>query len=179
MKKYRIFMSTLCIALAAMLICPVAFAVEGEGTAAEGEDSADGEKKIDYKKLKNPIKFTEKSIARGKTLYLRYQCAGCHGLDGKAQIDVIADATDLTVPKFYRSGSTPGEIFRSIKEGAGLNMPPYKLQIKKDDDMWHMTNFVQSLWPAKERPKLVKPEDEEKAGDEEESSEEATTDGQD
>lgn len=154
-----------------MALSPFASAQAGD----RGATDADGNK-IDYAKMKNPVAFTEKSIKRGKSLYMR-TCTGCHGTDGKSQLDVIADATDLTVPKYYRSGSKPGEIFRSIKEGAGLNMPPYKFQIKKDDDIWHMVNYVQSIWPAKERPKLVKPEDE-KAEKDEESSGDATTDGQ-
>lgn len=131
--------------------------------AEEGEPAADEkEKKIDYKKLENPIDYTTASIRRGRSMYMRL-CTGCHGTDGKSQIDVIADATDLTVPKLYRNGTTEGEIFKSIKEGAGLNMPPYKLQIKKDEPMWHMVNFVFSLWPEDMQPEL---EDEKKEDEE-------------
>jgi mono/diheme cytochrome c family protein len=120
---------------------------------------------IDYKKLKNPMPYTKKSISRGRNFFIRV-CAQCHGPDGKAEIDVIADATNLTNPKLYYSGSTDGEIFRSIKEGAGVSMPPYKTEIKKENDMWHLVNFIRSLWPKDQRPEL---QEEKKAEDKEDS----------
>jgi mono/diheme cytochrome c family protein len=125
-------------------------------------EEADTSKKVDYKKLKNPMPYTKKSIARGRNFFIRV-CAQCHGPDGKAEIDVIADATDLTKPIMYYSGTTDGEIFRSIKEGAGVSMPPYKTEIKKENDMWHLVNFIRSLWPKDQRPQLQeekKPESE-------------------
>ena len=105
------------------------------------------------KTLKSPVPFTKSSISRGRTLFMQY-CTGCHGNDGKAKIDVIADATDLTEPKLWKSGTSEGEIFRSIRDGAGLNMPPYKNQIRKED-LWHLVNFIRSLWNESLRPKLV------------------------
>ena len=98
------------------------------------------------KKLKNPIPFTKKSIAQGRDTFLR-NCVGCHGDNGKALIDVVADATDLTDPKAYRDGTSEGEIFRSIRDGAGASMPSFKSQIEKEDDLWHLVNFIHSLWP--------------------------------
>src|SRR5580658_2435818 len=71
----------------------------------------------DAKKLKNPVAYTKKSLTQGKTYFGR-TCATCHGLDGKAQLDVVADATDLTSPKLYKSGTSDGEIYRSIRDGA-------------------------------------------------------------
>lgn len=105
------------------------------------------------KKLKSPVPFTKESIARGRTLFAR-NCTECHGPDGKALIDLIANATDLTAPELWKNGTSEGEIFRSIREGAGLSMPPYKFQIRKEEDMWHLVNFVRSLWPESMRPKL-------------------------
>jgi mono/diheme cytochrome c family protein len=111
------------------------------------------------KKLKSTAPYTKASIARGRVLF-NNDCTGCHGRDGKAQVDVIADATDLTDPKVWKSGSTEGEIFRSIRDGAGISMPPYKNQIRKEEDLWHLVNFIRSLWPEDQRPKLQ----EEKSG---------------
>ncbi|MEW6128648.1 MAG: cytochrome c [Acidobacteriota bacterium] len=105
------------------------------------------------KNLKSPVPYSKSSISRGRIVFMNY-CTGCHGNDGKAQIDVIADATDLTQPKLWKSGAMEGEIFRSIREGAGLNMPPYKNQIRKEEDMWHLVNFIRSLWSESLRPKL-------------------------
>jgi mono/diheme cytochrome c family protein len=107
----------------------------------------------EVKNLKNPAPYTKESITRGRTLF-QHDCTGCHGADGKAEVDVIADATNLTEPKLWKSGTSEGEIFRSIRDGAGLNMPPYKNQILKEEDLWHLVNYIRSLWPEPLRPKL-------------------------
>ena len=73
-----------------------------------------------------------------------------HGEDGRAQVDVISDATDLTWPEDYYSGSTPGDIFKSIREGAGVAMPAFGDQIE-DDSIWHLVNFIRSLWTEEQR----------------------------
>ena len=105
------------------------------------------------RKLKSPVPFTKESIAQGRTLFAR-NCTACHGNDGKSQVDVVANATDLTDPKFWGSGTSEGEIFRSIRDGAGDTMPPFKSQMQKEEDMWHLVNFIRSLWPESMRPKL-------------------------
>jgi mono/diheme cytochrome c family protein len=105
------------------------------------------------RKLKNPIPFTKKSIAQGHELFVR-NCVGCHGQDGKAQIDVVADATDLTDPKGYKDGTSDGEIFRSISEGAGASMPSFKSQIDQKEDLWRLVNYIHSLWPSEVQPVL-------------------------
>ena len=107
----------------------------------------------DAKKLKSPIPFTKKSINRGQTLFMG-SCTACHGMDGKAQVDVVADATDLTSPKVWRNGTTEGEIFKSIRDGAGTGMPPFKFQIHQDEDLWNLVNYIRSLWPESMRPQL-------------------------
>lgn len=106
----------------------------------------------DAKKLKNPIPYSKKSITQGRSVYMR-NCTGCHGADGKATVDVVADATDLTSPNLWKNGSTEGEIFRSIREGQGASMPTFKAQIK-EEDIWHLVNYIRSLWPESMRPPL-------------------------
>lgn len=125
------------------------------GVAQDEPAKEGGQRKddADYMTLENPIAYTEKSIRRGKIFYSRL-CAACHGPKGKGEMDVVADATDLTTPKFWTGGTAEGQIFRSIRDGAGDSMPPFKFQIRREDDMWHMVNFVQSLWPQSVRPTL-------------------------
>jgi mono/diheme cytochrome c family protein len=69
-------------------------------------------------------------------------------------MDVVADATDLTSPPAYKSGTSEGEIFRSIRDGAGETMPPFKTQITGETDLWHLVNYIRSLWPESMRPAL-------------------------
>lgn len=110
-------------------------------------------KAVDFKNLKSPVAYTKKSIDFGKLLYIR-MCAGCHGPDGKAITDVMGDATDLTDPEDWLSGTTPGEIFRSTRDGAGGSMPGYMFEVAKEEDLWHLVNFMLSLWPESKRPPL-------------------------
>jgi mono/diheme cytochrome c family protein len=105
------------------------------------------------KKLKSPVPFNKDSIARGRNLFIR-DCKECHGADGKSQVDVVANATDLTEPKLWASGTSEGQIFRSIRDGAGDAMPPFKAKIENEKEIWHMVNFIRSLWPEAARPKL-------------------------
>lgn len=99
------------------------------------------------KALKSPVPSTSESIARGKRLYSAHGCANCHGTDGKALIEVVANATDLTDPAVWKNGTSEGLIFRSIRDGAGLAMPPFKTEVTAQEDLWHLVNFVRSLWP--------------------------------
>jgi mono/diheme cytochrome c family protein len=112
----------------------------------------------DAKKLKSPVPYSKKSIARGLIVFR--DCTPCHGNDGKATVDVVANATDLTSPKVWKSGTSEGEIFRSIRDGAGEGMPSFKSEIAQED-LWNLVNFIRSLWPESERPPL---QDDRKAG---------------
>ncbi|MEI7931812.1 MAG: c-type cytochrome [Alphaproteobacteria bacterium] len=103
--------------------------------------------------LKNPVPFTRESIAAGRLLYFSNGCTNCHGADGKALIDILANATDLTDPKFWNYGTEPGQIFKSLRDGWGASMPPFKGTISKETDLWNLVNFIQSLWPADRQPK--------------------------
>jgi cytochrome c oxidase cbb3-type subunit 3 len=97
----------------------------------------------------NPVAYSEESIAVGSQLYQQY-CTECHGKDGRAQMDVISDATNLTEADEYYNGSTQQDIFTSIKNGAGVGMPPWSSQLK-DEDIWNLVNFIRSLWTDEQR----------------------------
>ncbi len=127
--------------------------LSGDPAASKGSDAT--LTRAEARKLKSPVPYSKASIARGKILYAR-ACTECHGADGKSLVDVVANATDLTDPKAYRSGTSEGEIFRSIRDGAGEAMPPFAEKVSKDEDLWHLVNYLRSLWPSSERPKLVK-----------------------
>jgi mono/diheme cytochrome c family protein len=105
-------------------------------------------------RLQNPVPYSRSSIQRGRVLYVRH-CPICHGADGKALIELVANATDLTAPERWRYGTSDGEIFRSIRDGVGVDMPPYATYIKNEDDLWHLVNFMRSIGPASMRPELV------------------------
>lgn len=111
------------------------------------------------KALKNPIPNTLKSIARGKLMYGSLGCSNCHGTDGKALIDIVANATDLTEPKVWKNGTEEGLVFRSLRDGAGVAMPPFKMEVTAQEDLWHLVNFIRNLWPQGQRPPVAGAQD--------------------
>ena len=106
------------------------------------------------RKLRNPVPYTRQSIAHGAHTFAR-MCSPCHGPDGKSQVDVIGNATDLTSPKDYKSGTSDGEMFRSIRDGAGDTMPSFQSQLSGETEIWHLVNYIHSLWPESMRPPLA------------------------
>jgi mono/diheme cytochrome c family protein len=127
----------------ALLTLAAAFVVSGDVPAKLTRDDA--------QKLKSPVAYTKKSIARGRVIFMQ-NCTSCHGENGKAEGSLVADATDLTSPPLYKSGTSEGEIFHSIRDGAGDQMPAFKSQIDSETDIWNLVNFVRSLWPESARP---------------------------
>lgn len=85
------------------------------------------------------------SIERGARLFQQY-CTECHGRDGRAQVDVIADATDLTEPAYYYNGSTDQDMFNSIANGAGVAMPGWRGPLGGDAAVWDLVYYVKTLW---------------------------------
>jgi mono/diheme cytochrome c family protein len=126
-----------------LLVCGGALLVAGDAPAKLTREEA--------QKLKNPVADTKQSIARGRVIFMQ-NCTTCHGENGKAEGSLIADATDLTSPQLYKSGSSEGEIFHSIRDGAGDQMPAFKSQLDSETDIWNLVNFIRSLWPAAMRP---------------------------
>ena len=85
------------------------------------------------------------AVERGAQLFQQY-CTECHGRDGRAQLDVIADATDLTQPDYYYNGSTNQDVFNSIANGAGVAMPAWRPVLGGDEAIWDLVYFTRSLW---------------------------------
>ncbi len=85
------------------------------------------------------------AVERGARLFQQY-CTECHGRDGRAQLDVISDATNLTLPADYYNGSTDQDMFNSIANGAGVAMPAWRPVVGSDEAVWDLVWFVKSLW---------------------------------
>ncbi len=120
--------------------------------AAKPPESANA-KTGEARKLVNPVPYSKGSLGLGKSSFARL-CASCHGPDGKAMVDVVADATDLTLPATWKYGTSDVQMFRSIREGRGASMPAFLTQVKKEEDLWQLVNFVRSLGPESAKPPL-------------------------
>ena len=103
----------------------------------------------DAAKMKNPVASSAASIAAGKKLY-DAQCASCHGPtgkgDGKAGALLKPLPSDMSDTE-WKHGSTDGEIFTVIRDGARqTGMRAYGSRIPAND-IWNLVNYVRSLSP--------------------------------
>ncbi len=96
---------------------------------------------------KNPIRFTDFSVDKGKKLFAT-QCAMCHGknADGKGDPDFLAEikATppDLTKEETLKK-RTDGELFFIITSGSEIM--PSEGDRMKDRQKWDLVNYLRSL----------------------------------
>jgi len=98
-------------------------------------------------KLTNPVASSPTAIAAGQQLYQKY-CRFCHGATGRGDSPMApkdmkpSNLTDAT----WDRGSSDGEIFVVIQEGAG---PDFKMKGLKgklsEQDTWNLVNYVRSL----------------------------------
>lgn len=98
-------------------------------------------------KVKNPVAANPASIAAGKAGFAK-NCRFCHGADAKGNGPMAPQGThpsDLTDAKWDR-GSTDGEIFAVIKDGAGpkFDMKGFKGKLS-DADIWNIVNYLRSI----------------------------------
>ena len=94
--------------------------------------------------------YSKSAAVRGKSFYL-INCQQCHDADGRALANIDFIAADLTAPDTWYYGTTPLHIFRSIKFGAGLEMPPFKDSLD-DATIWQIVAHVLNIGPAEFRP---------------------------
>jgi mono/diheme cytochrome c family protein len=77
----------------------------------------------------------ERVISAGHELFLRKQCAHCHGEDGKGGVNLARRELD------------PKGAFIAIAEGReknGLRMPAWR-EVLTDDEIWQATAYVLSI----------------------------------
>ena len=121
--------------------------------ATAAAQSVPGEQsRAEARKLKNPVAYSKTSIREGRKSYLRL-CQDCHGFDGRAQSVRDFDAPNLRTPDIWRYGSSDGELFVTIRDGAGHEMPPFgkKLDAGKT---WQLVQYLRSIGPKELRPAM-------------------------
>ena len=110
-------------------------------THAQGDGAASA--------IENPVPTTADSVTAGAATYKKY-CAFCHGVAAEGDGPLApqgSDPPDLTDATWVH-GSTDGEIFTLIANGAGEGslMIPFKGKMP-DQDLWHVVNYLRSLGP--------------------------------
>jgi mono/diheme cytochrome c family protein len=122
-------------AFALALLLASATAAQNPGGSAEG------------KKLKNPVASSPESIKAGQAAFQK-NCRFCHGADAKGNGPMAPEGThppNLTDDTWDR-GSTDGEIFMVIRDGAGpkFDMKGFKSKMS-ETDIWNVVNYLKSL----------------------------------
>ena len=100
-------------------------------------------------KKKNPIPADAKSIARGRTVYVK-ECLACHGETGKGDgpkaKEIEKHPGNLADPKMW--DQTDGALFYKTTEGK-KPMPAYDKTLK-DEERWDVVNYTRTLAPKKQ-----------------------------
>ena len=117
--------------------------------------------------ITDPPKFTLASLERGKELFIQ-SCSACHGVrgrsDGASTKKIVSIATDaiwprnLSKPWKFRRGDKRKQIFQTLRTGLSLTaMPMFSPRIFKDEQIWDLVNYVQTLSPSQkpETPKFL------------------------
>ena len=122
-------------ALALAVLFASASAAQNPGGSPEG------------KKLKNPVASSPESIKAGQALFQK-NCRFCHGADAHGNGPMAPEGThpsNLTDDTWDR-GSTDGEIFLVIRDGAGpkFDMKGFKSKMS-ETDVWNIVNYLKSL----------------------------------
>jgi mono/diheme cytochrome c family protein len=122
-----------------------AFALSCLMTVTAGAQNPGGSP--DGKKMKNAVASSAESVAAGKAAFQK-NCRFCHGADAKGNGPMAPEGThpsDLTDDKWDR-GSTDGEIFLVIRDGAGpkFEMKGYKSKMT-EPEIWNVVNYLRSL----------------------------------
>lgn len=99
----------------------------------------------------SPDAYSKSAAERGRSHYL-INCQQCHDADGRALANIDYIAADLTAPDTWYYGDNPLNIFYSIKNGAGLEMPPFKDSLS-DEVIWQIVAHILNIGPRETRPK--------------------------
>jgi cytochrome c oxidase cbb3-type subunit 2 len=102
-----------------------------------------------------PTPPSPESVARGKGVYEKLQCAACHGTDGRGTRAIATEfwddwkqplhAADLSEPWTFHGGATPRDIYLRFRTGmSGTPMPSF-VGSASDADMWDLANYIVSL----------------------------------
>ena len=94
--------------------------------------------------LKNPFKYSDENIEKGKKLYEMF-CAHCHGEKGNGDGKTITIGGYPAAPPAYNTlkDRKPGSIFHTITHGKNA-MGPHASQLNKDE-RWKVAMYVRTM----------------------------------
>jgi mono/diheme cytochrome c family protein len=94
---------------------------------------------------KNPVPFTEASVARGKKRF-QSQCAMCHGQNGDGKGEAVEEMKitppDFTKPETFKD-RTDGALFVIL--GAGSDTMPGQGTRMTEKEKWDLVNYLRAV----------------------------------
>lgn len=100
--------------------------------------------------IKNPAPADARSVDAGAKLYAQ-SCASCHGLTGQGDgkmAKLLKPPPSNLVDASWKHGSTDGEIFTLIRDGAtGTPMKAFGKKLSVEQT-WEVVNYLRSLGPT-------------------------------
>ena len=88
--------------------------------------------------IANPYTGNAQAIEAGRALFIKMNCAGCHAYNAKGNMG--PDLTDT----YWRYGSLPIQIYKSIHEGRPQGMPAWGAALPPQE-IWKLVAYIQSL----------------------------------
>jgi cytochrome c(L) len=95
----------------------------------------------------NPYTGKAEAIAEGQQLYKKFNCYGCHGMQGGGGM-----GPNLTDEAWQTGDGSDPNVMAQVRDGKG-QMPPYKMMMT-DDQAWKVIAFIRTLY--KGDPKKAK-----------------------
>lgn len=92
----------------------------------------------DITPVPNPLDGDRAALVEGRQLFVRYNCAGCHG--GRAGGGMGPSLRDPD----WLYGSSPDRIFNSIAQGRGHGMPAWGTRLP-EKHIWELAAYIASL----------------------------------
>ena len=103
------------------------------GFPAHAQNGATAPKKL------NPYTSKTEAIAEGQQLYKKFNCYGCHGMQGGGGM-----GPNLTDETWQTGDGSDLNVLSQVRDGKG-QMPAYKMMMN-DDQAWKVIAFVRTLY---------------------------------
>lgn len=87
----------------------------------------------------NPFTNDPAAIARGRQMFVAYNCTGCHGFEAKAGL-----MAPVLTDNYWRYGGSDADVFNSIYEGRARGMPAWGA-ILTHQQIWDLVAYIHSL----------------------------------
>jgi cytochrome c oxidase cbb3-type subunit 3 len=89
-------------------------------------------------RIHNPYGASDAAVQEGRFLYIRMNCAYCHGFDGTGGM-----GPDLTDNQ-WRYGASDVDVFNTIYRGRAQGMPAWG-PVLTENQIWQLVAYVHSL----------------------------------